>query len=205
MSENKNHWYDGLFYDKFIAPNQDHAFRIVKSIIKENSSVLDAGCGTGRLAFQLEGKCSNVTGIDLSKRNIDFANKNISNNSSQKIFFHHADVQDFLQTSERHFDYSVISYVLHEVKENNREDILRILAESSRKVIIVDYLYPRPKGFWTIINEAVEFAAGSDHYINFKSFILGKGITGLIERTDLTILKEIKNIPLTTHIVVVGR
>jgi len=25
MDENKNHWYDGLFYDKFIAPNQDKA------------------------------------------------------------------------------------------------------------------------------------------------------------------------------------
>ena len=53
MPENKNHWYDGLFYDKIIAPNQDRAFQIVKSLINKNSSVLDVGCGTGRLAFQL--------------------------------------------------------------------------------------------------------------------------------------------------------
>lgn len=31
--ENKNHWYDGLFYDKFIAPNQDKSYRIIKKII----------------------------------------------------------------------------------------------------------------------------------------------------------------------------
>ncbi len=205
MIENKNHWYDGLFYDKFIAPNQDHAFRIVKSLIKENSSVLDAGCGTGRLAFQLEDKCSNITGIDLSQRNIDLANKNLSKNSSQKIIFHHTNVKDFLRDSEKHFDYSVVSYVIHEVNENKRENFLRLLAEKSGKVIIVDYLYPRPQSFWSIINEAVEFAAGPDHYRNFKSYIAGKGITGLAERSGLNIFKEIKNVPSTTHVVVAGK
>lgn len=25
MTENKNHWYDGWFYDRIIAPNQDYA------------------------------------------------------------------------------------------------------------------------------------------------------------------------------------
>ena len=37
MNENKNHWYDGIFYDKIIAPNQDKSFRIVKNILEKDS------------------------------------------------------------------------------------------------------------------------------------------------------------------------
>ncbi len=205
MPINKNHWYDGLFYDKIIAPNQDKAFHIVKSLINENSSILDVGCGTGRLAFQLEDKCKKIESIDLSKRNIDLANKNLTKNPSPKIFFYHADVQNFLQTKENLYDYSIISYVIHELNENKRADILNLLSEKCRQVIIVDYLYPRPGGFWYVLNEAVEFVAGREHYKNFKSYISGKGIIGLAEKTRLKIVKEIKNDPLTTHIVVLSK
>ncbi|MCX6144393.1 MAG: class I SAM-dependent methyltransferase, partial [Ignavibacteriales bacterium] len=74
MSENKDHWYDGRFYDLVIAPNQDTIFAQVRGIIWNGSTVLDVGCGTGRLAFQLADKCKKVDGVDLSKRNIDVAN-----------------------------------------------------------------------------------------------------------------------------------
>ncbi len=205
MSENKNHWYDGSFYDKIIAPNQDTSFQNVKSIINENSSVLDVGCGTGRLSFQLKDKIKIIDGIDLSKRNIDLANKNLAKRPSPKLIFHHSDVQLFLNQKKETYDYSVISFVIHEVQENKREDILKLLAEHSKEVIIIDYLYPRPKSFWSILNEAVEFAAGRDHYKNFKSYISNKGIMGLVEKTGLRIIKEIKNNPLTTHIVVLSK
>jgi 2-polyprenyl-3-methyl-5-hydroxy-6-metoxy-1,4-benzoquinol methylase len=49
----KGHWYDGWFHDRCISPNQDGPFRQIKGLITPNSRVLDAGCGTGRLAFSL--------------------------------------------------------------------------------------------------------------------------------------------------------
>ncbi len=203
--QNKDHWYDGLFYDKIIAPNQDKAYRIVKSLISDNSSLLDVGCGTGRLAFQLGSKFSNYDGIDLSKRNIELALKNLSQNPSDKISFYHAEAKTFLQSKNKRYDFAVISYVIHEVDEDKREDILLALSESVNKIIIVDYLYPRPNNFWSTLNRAVEFAAGREHYGNFKSYLAKKGISGLAERTGLKIVKEIKNTPSTTHIVVLSR
>ena len=37
MMENKDHWYDGWFYDNFIAPNQDRLFGQIKNLIEPNS------------------------------------------------------------------------------------------------------------------------------------------------------------------------
>ena len=51
MTENKNHWYDGWFYDTIIAPNQDKLFGQIEKLIEPKSSIIDVGCGTGRLAF----------------------------------------------------------------------------------------------------------------------------------------------------------
>ena len=205
MPTNKNHWYDGTFYDKFIAPNQDKSFQIVKSLINEDSKVIDVGCGTGRLAFQLEDKCKIIDGIDLSKRNIDLANKNLVKSPSPKISFHHEDIQNYLSSKDKIYDYSIISFVIHEINENKRVDILKLLSDKSNQIIIVDYLYPRPKTFWSLINEAVEFAAGSEHYRNYKSFISNGGINSLAEKADLKIINEIKNNPLTTHIVILSK
>ncbi|MBK7710882.1 MAG: hypothetical protein IPJ37_07995 [Bacteroidales bacterium] len=53
MTENKNHWYDGWFYDKIIAPNQDKLFGQIKNIIEQGSDIIDVGCGTGRPEFSL--------------------------------------------------------------------------------------------------------------------------------------------------------
>jgi hypothetical protein len=36
----KHHWYDGTFFDLFIAPNQDPVFQAVKALINPGSTVL---------------------------------------------------------------------------------------------------------------------------------------------------------------------
>ncbi len=205
MEENKNHWYDGTFYDKLIAPHQESAFSIVKSTIPEGSSILDVGCGTGRLAFQLENRFSKYDGIDLSRRNIESANKNLSKNPSKKISFRHIDIQKFLKAKVRSYDFAVASYVIHEVDGSERENILRALAEAADKIILVDYLYPQPTGFCSVLNEVIEFAAGVNHYKNFKSYLKGEGIYGLAESTRLKIITEIKDTPPASHIVVLSK
>jgi 2-polyprenyl-3-methyl-5-hydroxy-6-metoxy-1,4-benzoquinol methylase len=74
MANNKYHWYDGWFYDTIIAPNQDKLFDQIKDLVAPHSTIIDVGCGTGRLEFALADKCKSVLGIDLSKNNINRAN-----------------------------------------------------------------------------------------------------------------------------------
>lgn len=200
--ENKNHWYDGLFYDKIIAPNQDKMFSVIKSIIKPNSAILDIGCGTGRLGFKLQDIVSSYQGIDLSNKNIKRANFLLRKKSSPIISFSHADIFNYFENSSVKYDYAILTYVIHEIDLRDRIRLLKILADNAKNVIIGDYLVPRKPGFWTFLNEVVEFVAGKDHYKNYKSFLLQDGIHGLAEAGKFSIINEIKNKPTTSHIVV---
>lgn len=196
----KKHWYDGLFYDKLIAPNQDKMFYQIKSLINPNSNVLDVGCGTGRLSFQLSKHCRNVVGVDLSSKNILVAKAN-KKKDFPNVKFIHADGNNLNEILSEKFDYSVITYVIHEMPEDERINLLLKLKSVTNQLIIGDYLTPRPKTFWGFLNEIVEFLAGKDHYNNFKNYVGNGGIDFLIRETGWQKVKEIKNQPLTSHIV----
>jgi len=106
---NKNHWYDGWFYDSFIAPNQDKLFRQIINQIEPNSKIIDIGCGTGRFSFTVKDKCKSILGIDLSKRNIARANLTLSKNPNDKISFQHKSTSEIISEEKEHFDYAVIT------------------------------------------------------------------------------------------------
>ena len=197
----KDHWYDGWFYDTFIAPNQDKMFAQIKELIDSNSDIIDIGCGTGRFAFYIKDKHKSVLGIDLSKRNIDRANHILSENSSNKISFKHKSVSEIFTADKNHYDYAVMTYVIHEVNEEDRIKLLNDISQIADKIIIGDYLVPTPVGFWSALNEVVEFAAGSEHYKNYKNYVSNGGIKNLADKAGLKIITEIKNKPRTSHIV----
>jgi SAM-dependent methyltransferase len=201
MSINNEHWYDGWFYDMWIAPNQDRLFGQIKELIERNSRVIDVGCGTGRLAFALADKCESVLGIDLSKRNIERSNVNLTRRPHPGIAFEHTSVNAIFSNRNERFDYAIVSYVLHEVAENDRAQLLQDISQVADRIIIGDYLVPRPTGFWSSLNDVVEFVAGREHYNNFRSFVAMGGIHGLIEGMPLKLLQEITNSPQTSHLV----
>ena len=166
---------------------------------------MDVGTGTGRLVFQLSDKCGRVNGIDLSLRNIETAKQKLKKNPLPNAAFYHSSVEEYLRKINIKYDYAVLTYVIHEIDENKRRNILINLSKAAGKIIMADYLYPGPKNIWSFINEAVEFAAGFGHYSNFKNYMAGGGITGLAERSGLKILNETKNLSSSLHIAVLQK
>lgn len=201
---NKSHWYDGWFYDFFIAPNQDRLFSVINDIIIPDSTVIDIGCGTGRLSFTISNKVSSILGIDLSIKNIEKAKSNLLKNPNDKITFKHSSL-DEIASQNIHFDYAVMTYVIHEINPNERVKLLTLLSNVADKIIIGDYLVPREKGFWNLLNEAVEFLAGEEHYRNFKNYVDMGGIPNLATEASLKILSEIKNKPQTSQLFVLTK
>jgi len=204
MDHNKDHWYDGWFYDRIIAPNQDKMFREIKNVINPGSTVIDVGCGTGRFSFSVADKINRIIGIDLSKKNIDKANLNLAKNPNSKISFLHTNLSSLL-SQNFHFDYAVITFVIHEVNPEERVALLKEISQIANTIIIGDYLVPVKKGFWNILNEVVEYLAGKEHYTNFKNFVSNNGLTELTQRSNLTITGEIKDKPATSQILILNR
>jgi len=205
MTENKNHWYDGWFYDTFIAPNQDKLFRQIKNLIDAQSEIIDVGCGTGRLAFKLSGKSKAILGIDLSKRNIDRAQRSLFRHPNDNITFQHRNLSEIIKEDQAHFDYAVLTYVIHEVAEEERLKLLHEMAQVADKIIIGDYQVPKPNGFAGRLSEIIEYVAGAEHYRNYKSYMADGGIYHLADKAGLKIITEIINQTSTNHIVVLGK
>ena len=174
--KNKFHWYDGLFYDKMIAPNQDGTFAIMREMMKPNSSVIDIGTGTGRFVFQATNKFRKIVGVDLSSRNINFANSQLEKSNFTNISFLHANATEIKSHFPEKFDYSAISYVIHEMPYEMRLTVLKAMSEISNTIIIGDYFVPQPKNKRGISNRIAEFLAGTDHFNNYRNFTKHNGI-----------------------------
>jgi len=199
----KKHWYDGLFYDKLIAPNQDKLFSEIKNIIEPSSTVVDVGCGTGRLSFQLATHCKTIIGIDLSSKNISVAEHNLRNSFYPNVKFLHGNAIDLQKKINTKYDYAVTTYVIHEMNIDDRVELLKEMKQVANKLILGDYIVPTPQSLMGKINIAVEYFAGKDHYNNFKTFVKDGGLNSLIKSANLKLIKEIKTQPQTAHLVVV--
>ncbi len=200
MTKLKSHYYDGFFYDKFIAPNQDLLFRLIAAMIPENARVLDVGCGTGRLLLQLASKCKEAVGLELSSRNVKTAEKNRVKFGIENVRFLNESLEDFNKRGEGKFDFAITTYVIHEVPEGERLALVQEMRRAANKIILGDYLVPRPK-YHYYVNEFIEFIAGAEHYRGFKSFVRNGGLVPLVEQAGLRIIKEIKGKPATTHLI----
>ena len=199
--KNKFHWYDGLFYDKVIAPNQDGTFRIMRAMMNSDASIVDIGTGTGRFVFQAADKFSKVIGVDLSSRNIHFANAQLSSLKTNNVSFLHADAEELKSHFTEKFDYSTVSYVIHEMPYEARLAALKAMREISNEIIIGDYFIPQPKNKRGYSNRIAEFLAGQDHFNNYRNFVKHNGIYGLVETLGMEILQEKIGVHGTSHIV----
>ena len=199
--KDKFHWYDGWFYDKFIAPNQDGTFRIMQAMMDKDSTIVDVGCGTGRFVFQAGKRFSSVVGVDLSSRNIKLANQLLEKIEQPNISFIHANAEELKNHLDRKFDYSTISYVIHEMPIDIRLKILETLKAISNEIIIGDYYVPQPRNKRGISNKIAEILAGRDHFNNFKSFVKNGGLPGLVEDAGMTIVQQKQGVHGTSLIV----
>jgi ubiquinone/menaquinone biosynthesis C-methylase UbiE len=176
--------YYGKVYHLIIDPLLSEARTNIINLIPENSTVLDAGCGTGRLSFILkEKKNCKVVGVDLSLRMIDFANKS---NCYNDVEFLHMDTGDLSTFEENHFDYSIMCQVIHELPSDKQMNAIKEIMRVGRKTIILDSNTPLPKNAVGFVIRMIDATIGRDHYDNFKSYISSGGIIGILKRLGLT-------------------
>ncbi len=190
-NENKNHWYDGWFYDKLIAPNLDVTFVEMLRMIEPGSTVIDIGCGTGRFVFKASERVKKAVGVDLSKRNINLALKHKQERKIDNIDFIHGNALRLSEFIKEKFDYATVSYAIHEMDEAIRIKVLNEMHKIASHIIIADYAIPQPGNKRALLNYMAEFFAGPDHFKNFLSYKRKGGTNTLLKKSGLS-LQEAK-------------
>ena len=156
--------------------------------IRERDRVLDAGCGVGGAAFYLARmKNAHVTGISLSRKQIQIANEYAGqNNISDKISF---EVMDFTRTTFRNETFDVVwaceSVCQAPDKKAFIGESFRLLKKGGR-LIICDYFIPEENQYdchswlrkwcdsWAIsgliTREVFQAALNASGFNNIRSF-----------------------------------
>ncbi|MGI5070967.1 class I SAM-dependent methyltransferase [Treponema pectinovorum] len=88
--------------------------------LKKGSSILDAGCGPGRISLELARLGMDVTGVDLIQSELDAA-KESADDEELKIELIKADLRNFV--SEKKFDCAINLYTSFGYCESIEEDV----------------------------------------------------------------------------------
>jgi SAM-dependent methyltransferase len=137
-------WFDSPYYHILYA-NRDYneAEAFIINLIefldpKNDSSVLDLGCGKGRHSIFLSNLGLNVTGIDLSQNSID----SLKSRNSNRLRFERWDMRN--PYKESHFDFVFNLFTSFGYFENESEniDVLRAVNFNLKDngVLVLDYL-----------------------------------------------------------------
>lgn len=187
MSLDKFHYYDGLYYQYFIEPRFREIRKAVAMEVPSGSSVLDIGCGTGALAFELAENGVRTTGVDLSRRMIKHALDRQLETSAANVKFIHGDAA---QMGGAHYDYTVISMALHEMTPNHRLQVVKKAKELADKVILADYASPLPLTMAGVRVRFGEFLSGIDHFSCFLDYQRSHGLDNLLSEAGLSSLND---------------
>lgn len=140
-------WFENWFNSKYyhiLYKNRDHKEavffldNIIKNININDGQILDVACGKGRHAKYLNHLGFNVTGIDLSKNSIEFANKD--SNENLKYFVH--DMRSVFK--KNHFDLVTNLFTSFGYFENQEDEQTTINAMSNNLkeggLLLIDFM-----------------------------------------------------------------
>lgn len=134
--ENENFWinFAPIMFDDAHWQEAPAVAQYVKKIanLKKGSSVLDAGCGLGRISVELAALDLEVTGVDIIKSELDAARESAKAEGVQ-IDFINADLRAFV--SPKKFDCAVNLYTSFGYCDTEMEDmqIIKNIASSLKE------------------------------------------------------------------------
>jgi cobalt-precorrin-6B (C15)-methyltransferase len=114
-------------------PTQDEimAISLLKLDLRSTDSVLEIGCGTGKVTVAMAGTAQQVTALDLRPEAIDCAKKTAQESKAENIDFFCGEASDFLK-NDRIYDCAFIGGTKH------LTDILPVLAGKVRRNIVIN-------------------------------------------------------------------
>ncbi len=181
--------YDGLIYGRIVEPFLAGVHSFVSTHLPAGPRVVDACCGTGGLSRRMAAEGRRVVGVDLSPRNVAFAEEKAraAGLSEDRLSYQLADVSTLAIPEEGPYDIATIVLALHEMPTAGRPRVLDALKKVARQLMVVDYAVPMPWNLAGVRNRAAEVAAGREHFGGFRDYNRRGGLLPLLRDADLRI------------------
>ncbi len=138
-----------VLYDEILKESGNRDVSFYKQMIPSQSSVLELGCGTGRIGYELAKRGNQVVGLDLSKEMLGIFNEKIVQGLDDicgKIKTVHGDMIQF--DLKQQFDYVIFPFrvfqflLTDKYREQCLENVKRHL--NSGGTVIIDLFDPDP-------------------------------------------------------------
>ncbi|MCG8014900.1 MAG: class I SAM-dependent methyltransferase [Candidatus Thiodiazotropha sp. 'RUGA'] len=146
--------------DRVLTPLRNELMQL----IDENSTLLEIGCGTGDLIFKSQEKIRKALGVDLDQDMIAYAESKRTEQALDHISFTCANA---LELPKSRFDVATSTLCLHEMREQDACELLKMMVENSKRVLIADYTIPKTFA-GKLSTEVDEMFSG--HYLNFRRY-----------------------------------
>jgi len=154
--------------------------------VEPGQKIVEAACGTGRLAFRLAERAREVVGVELSPAMVRLAQKRLAETRAENVSLVLGDVATALADHPEHgFDLATLVLSLHEMPAGARIPVLTELCRVAREVMCVDYRVPMPVNLAGIRNRMLEVVAGIGHFRAFLDFYRRGGTAGIAAAAGL--------------------
>jgi demethylmenaquinone methyltransferase/2-methoxy-6-polyprenyl-1,4-benzoquinol methylase len=153
--------------------------------VGKGSKVLDVATGTGQQAFAFTRHGHNVTGVDLNESMLEIAEKH---NKNGFVTFEVGDATH-LRFEKNTFDISCISFALHDMPLNIREQVLREMVRVTKPkgvISIVDYGLPYNKMSRVLIYHFI-ILYESEYYKRF----IGSDLDSLLQKVGIEVVEKV--------------
>lgn len=178
-----------LVYSYLIDPMLSGIRKRINEMIPQGNNIIDIACGTGALSICLAISGHNVTGIDFSPAMVRYAQRKADNSGFVNLRFIQADAAKLKMYKNKEFDYSIMSLALHQFSPETRTLVIKEALRISKLLIVADYAFPQPEGFYGKTIRIIERIAGKEHFSAFKAYMDSGGIKGIAKENGLIVKK----------------
>ena len=128
----KNFWDDYYRNKKFVFSNSDFS-KLVKPYLKENSSIIDIGCGDGRDSIYFAKNKLFTEGIDISKK----ANEINKQYENKFLKFTVLDLKN-INSFNKFYDFAYCRFLFHAINEDIENDLLIWMSNNIKSSIFIE-------------------------------------------------------------------
>jgi len=104
--------------------------------LDNSKTVLEIGCGTGRIAKKIISQCKKYVGIDISKKTIDIARKHFE--SINNAIFINEDFLNYKVNQKYDVIYSTLTFMHFKEKEKALVNVFNLLKRNGKFVLSID-------------------------------------------------------------------